>query len=268
MSSPFPGMDPYLEHPGYWSTFQQYLVTRLADTLREVLPRSYRTVIKERIFVEERFPLSRLQNDNQNCIVPNQVQVAPKQEAPNPPDTSPFWYIPTAPEETRETYLEIVQKAFPDQVVTAVEFLSLANKTPESMGRKLYHQQQGDRLSQDVHLLEIDLHRSGWHTVVAPWTRIMRRGSCHYLVSLCRAGGREFCEVWGISLRETLPKIALPLGPNEADLILDLQTLIDYCYEAGSFAHRIHYNLDPFFPLSHSDALWAEKLLLRSGSRE
>ena len=40
MVSPFPGMDPYLEHPDLWSDVHHRLITTLADTLGpQVRPR-------------------------------------------------------------------------------------------------------------------------------------------------------------------------------------------------------------------------------------
>ena len=33
MSSPFPGMDPYLEQPTFWSSFHSRLIVAIANTL-------------------------------------------------------------------------------------------------------------------------------------------------------------------------------------------------------------------------------------------
>ncbi len=40
MRSPFPGMNPYLEHPDRWSTVHNRLIVALADTLTpQLLPK-------------------------------------------------------------------------------------------------------------------------------------------------------------------------------------------------------------------------------------
>jgi len=42
MSSPFPGMDPYLEEPARWPDVHQRLITYIADALQpQVRPRYY-----------------------------------------------------------------------------------------------------------------------------------------------------------------------------------------------------------------------------------
>lgn len=41
MPSPFPGMDPYLEHPARWPGVHQRLMTYIADTLNIALPPHY-----------------------------------------------------------------------------------------------------------------------------------------------------------------------------------------------------------------------------------
>ena len=42
MNSPFPGMDPYLEHPALWPDAHNRLISALADYLGErVAPRYY-----------------------------------------------------------------------------------------------------------------------------------------------------------------------------------------------------------------------------------
>ena len=53
MPSPFPGMDPYLEHPGIWPGVHLLLIATLAETLNRKLPRNYWTAIQERKFIEE-----------------------------------------------------------------------------------------------------------------------------------------------------------------------------------------------------------------------
>lgn len=264
MPGPFPGMDPYLEHPVLWPLLQQYFITRLADILTEVVPRRYQVRIQERVYcdVPDQALDAALRTRQNSCGRPTvwpQVRTAEDMAA----GVAPPWYIATTSEEVREPYLEIVPAAEPGPVLTVIEFLSFANKTMGSRGCELYRQQQRQRLADDCHLLEIDLLRWGRHTVLAPWERILRRGHHDYLVSLSRCGGREFCEVWGLVLREPLPKVAVPLAPTDPDVVLDLQTLLQHCYEAGNFLRRIDHDRDPFVPLARSDAFWAEQRLLQ-----
>jgi hypothetical protein len=50
MASPFPGMDPYLEHPRFWAEFHNRLIVALADFLMPRLRPKYEVAIEKRIY--------------------------------------------------------------------------------------------------------------------------------------------------------------------------------------------------------------------------
>ena len=52
MNVPFPGMDPYLEHPVLWESVHARLIPALANQLQPRLDPRYVASIEERIFVE------------------------------------------------------------------------------------------------------------------------------------------------------------------------------------------------------------------------
>src|SRR5436190_21613578 len=56
MSSPFPGMDPYLESPAYWSDFHASFVTYWRDALSDCLPSNYEARIDEKVSLVELSP--------------------------------------------------------------------------------------------------------------------------------------------------------------------------------------------------------------------
>ena len=49
MPSPFPGMDPYLEHTARWSDMHQRLIAYMSEWLRPQLRPKYLARIDERI---------------------------------------------------------------------------------------------------------------------------------------------------------------------------------------------------------------------------
>ena len=51
MPSPFPGMDPYLEHPALFPGVHQRLITYVGDALNAVLPGRYVADIGERLYI-------------------------------------------------------------------------------------------------------------------------------------------------------------------------------------------------------------------------
>lgn len=51
MSSPFPGMDPYLEDPALWQDVHQGLITYIRDELQPDIRPRYHARIGERLYV-------------------------------------------------------------------------------------------------------------------------------------------------------------------------------------------------------------------------
>ncbi len=52
MATPFPGMDPYLEHPILWSSVHMRLIVALANQLRPRVRPRYVASVEERVFIE------------------------------------------------------------------------------------------------------------------------------------------------------------------------------------------------------------------------
>jgi hypothetical protein len=57
-----------------------------------------------------------------------------------------------------------------------------------------------------------------------------------------------------------LPAIRVPLRPTDADVVADLQPLIDQCHERGRY-HLLNYRLDLDPPLSSEEAAWMNGVL-------
>src|SRR4051812_37513241 len=53
MPSPFPGMNPYLEHPVVWHDFHQALMPRLRDAINAQVGPNYVIMLQENHYVEE-----------------------------------------------------------------------------------------------------------------------------------------------------------------------------------------------------------------------
>ncbi|PAX52909.1 hypothetical protein CK510_16740 [Brunnivagina elsteri CCALA 953] len=53
MPSPFPGMNPYLENPEFWSEFHSRMIVAIADALDECLSRDYRVAVEKRVYLTE-----------------------------------------------------------------------------------------------------------------------------------------------------------------------------------------------------------------------
>ena len=52
MPSPFPGMDPYLEHPDIFPDVHDRFITHLSEAIQSRLPEPYFAVIGKRLWIE------------------------------------------------------------------------------------------------------------------------------------------------------------------------------------------------------------------------
>lgn len=50
MPSPFPGMNPYLEHPELWAEVHHWIITLIAESLVPKVRPKYRVAVEKRIY--------------------------------------------------------------------------------------------------------------------------------------------------------------------------------------------------------------------------
>lgn len=269
MPSPFPGMDPFLEQSGVFPDFHDRLVTVLSEMLNAQLSGSYYAGIGTRVWIEtsERTigpDVQILRPDWRPDVVetvrPQQSRTAVLDEVDVVPVTIEFEH-----DETRESFLEIYASPGGERLVTHLEVLSLSNKLNGSKGRDLYLQKQREIMDSQVHLVEIDLLRSGEHTTAAPRWRIERKaGPFHYHVSLHRFDQMLKCVVYPIRLPARLPVLPIPLLPGDGEVQIDLQAAVDRCYETGLYSRRVEYRPDLLTPpFSPEYQEWVETVLAR-----
>lgn len=264
MPSPFPGMDPYLE--SHWRDVHASLIIYTRDSLQGVLPGSLRARVEERVLLETP------QGLRDHPLFPDVrvVEFAQKREAAGEPGASVAlaepWVVDAETESPTETYIEIIDVESGDRVVTVIEFLSPSNKSP-GPNREQYQRKQREICCSDTNLVEIDLTRVGSHTLAFPLEHIKSRGRTPYMACVRRVTRRGKVEVYAMPLSEKLPAIRIPLRPEDEDVRLDLQALIDQCYRNGGYEGTIDYSLPPDPPLLGNDGEWADKHLRSRGLR-
>jgi hypothetical protein len=183
MPSPFPGMDPYLEHPAVFPGLHNRLIAGLSEALQAALPAPYYAEIGERVWVEV----------SQRFIEPDagvfrRDQAGGGGVVARPARGQPV--VVTVPhDERREAWVEVrVPGDAGERLVTAIEVLSPSNKTPGERGRDLYLRNQRELLDSPAHLVEIDLLRGGTHTTAVPLDRLSAMvGPFEYHVSVHRS---------------------------------------------------------------------------------
>ncbi len=211
MSSPFPGMDPYLER--YWRDVHARLIVYASDQLNPKLPGDLRARAEERIIVD----------------VP---RLRPRNIQPGVRFIEPLIFE-TSDEPVMEIYLKIIDINARDRVVTEIEFLSPSNKI-RGDGRNQYLKKQEELNLGRVHSVEIDLLRTG-DRVMGGQENIPPEHWSVYQACVRRVGEKDQFEVYPIHLRQRLPRIGIPLRESDPDVVLDLQALIDQAYRNGGY---------------------------------
>jgi hypothetical protein len=161
----------------------------------------------------------------------------------------------------RESFIEIRRRRGKEvRLVTSMGVLSLSNKTPGNPGRNQYLSKQSEVLEGQVHLVEIDLLRGGTHSSAVPLdVARAKAGSFDYHVSVHRFDRPKDFIVYPIPLEHGLPVVAIPLLPDDPDVLLDLQAVLDRAYDAGPYLPEVDYGVDPIVPpLRPDQAEWAD----------
>jgi Protein of unknown function (DUF4058) len=197
MPSPFPGMDPYLEHPGMWPEVHHRLISAIADVLEQTLSLDYRVAIEKR---------------------------------------------PTSPEEFKEGYLEVRDIAT-GEVVTTIQLSAHKPKRQTVLGSQ-------------THLVEIDLLRGG---TAMPMLGEVSPSDYRILVS--RSASRPHAELYAFNLEQPIPVVGIPLKTGEAEIPLDLQTLLARIYDRARYALTIDYTQTPTPPLRATAQTWAQQII-------
>jgi hypothetical protein len=193
------------------------------------------------------------------------AEQTPEVTAVEEEDTDTPVILTLTPVEHREPYVEIVHAAG-DEVVTAIEVLSPANKAPGE-GHRLYRRKQEEILDSSVHLTEIDMLSEGLHTVAPSEEGQASLPGHRYLVSVRRAPERYRFETYPVPLQRRLPRIRVPLREPDPDVTLDVQAVFTRCYDNGGYADFVDYRQPPPVPLSPEEEAWVNGLLQGEGLR-
>lgn len=253
MSSPYPGMNPYLERASVWHDFHKRFVPILAETIGAGLDEGYVVRIDDHVFIHE------LTGDSRRLIGRGDVGVsdlnyAAKASVGVATIPAPAHVQLVDVDEERLSFVEIRDRDS-WRLITILELLSPANKY-QGPDRDQYLAKRRQILSAPTHLVEIDLLRGG------PRMPMVGAPACAYGVLVSRWQQRPRAEFWPIQLRERLPDIPVPLSEGHADVRLDLQALVHRIYDAARYGNYI-YRGEPEPHLSAADHDWAKTLVPR-----
>lgn len=223
MPSPFPGMDPYLEHPKLWGPFQHQLLACLYQIILPGLVDRYRARVGSRTYTSEM-----------------------------------ALFTSVVREEHAEEFIEVRNRA-DGRLVTLLEVVSPANKTTPA-GRAAYLEKRKDAVAQRAGVVEIDLVTQGKPTLTYSRDGLPEYD---YAVTVTRATAPDRYEIYTATLQKRLPKFKVPLAPDDRDALLDLQAAFTRAYDLGNFAAQIDYACPPppDVPLSDANEAWLDLTL-------
>jgi Protein of unknown function (DUF4058) len=260
MPSPFPGMNPYLEHPEVWPGVHHWLIIEIARFLSPKLRPKYRVAVEVRMY----------ETSSENSLlvgIPDLIikrsstaTTAITNVAVAAPTTKPTKVTVPVPEIIKEGYLEI-REVGTEEVITSIEILSPANKR-SGKGRQVYEKKRLQVLGSSTHLVEIDLLRAG-----EPLPFFGNNISNQYRILVSRGDCRPNADLYAFNLQDIIPAFPLPLRAEDTEPVIDLQALLSEIYEIASYDLVMDYSRESVPQLSESDAVWADALLRDKGLR-
>jgi len=261
MPSPFPGMNPYLEHPGLWAGIHHRLITAIANALEPQIQPKYIVAIEERVY-DISGETTVLVGIPDVAIQQTQVvsQPAPVNVAVAEPTSQPLEVTLPLLEPLTEGYLEI-RAVETGEVITAIEVLSPKNKQA-GVGRLRYESKRATILASPTHFVEIDLLRQG-----EPMAHLGDLVQSNYRILVSRGYTRPKADLYAFNLPDPIPTVPIPLGLEDDEPLLNLQQIIDEIYDHGGYALRVNYQEPPVPKLPDPEASWLEERLRQAGFR-
>ncbi len=260
MPSPFPGMNPYLEHPEIWPGVHHWLIIEIARFLSPKLRPKYRVAVEVRMY----------ETPSENSLLVGIPDLIVKRSSTTTtaitnvavaaPTTQPSKVTVPVPEIIKEGYLEI-REVGTEAVITSIEILSPANKR-SGKGRQIYEKKRLQVLGSLTHLVEIDLLRAG-----EPLPFFGNNISSQYRILISRGNCRPNADLYAFNLQDVIPSFPLPLRRGDTEPVIDLQALLNEIYEIAGYDLVMDYSRESVPPLSESDAVWADSLLREKGLR-
>ena len=164
MPSPFPGMDPYIEHSKIWPDFHN----RLADEISSKLNGTIRPAYFARLVPHTTYEIIEVATSRFQTIRPDvgvlKTDTKPKRKSANSGGLLVLDKITPAPVESvalHEVPLELVRieirRSDNEVLVTAIEILSPVNKQPSHAAYSDYMRKRRDLMPRGLAILVLDV---------------------------------------------------------------------------------------------------------------
>ena len=246
MSSPFPGMDPFIEGQ-LWRDFHASFPPVMREFLNRELPPGYVTRVESDVVLCDDGGWS--QPRVADLSVSDDGSAGGAGVAVAEPETGVFLTTFPEPDELRFHRVEVLD-AETLSVVTILELLSPENKRGGWRSGDHHATKRREVLSSDqTSLVELDLLRGGRRP---PTTRPLPE--CDYAAFVYEAWSRPNVRAYPWSLLDPMPTVAVPLREDDGSVPLDLQAAFETTFERNSYGRLLRYDGPCVPPLPESAA--------------
>lgn len=254
LSCPFPGMDPWLEHPSLWSDVHFRLIAALASYLSPLVAPHYYVAVGTHTYITAQSRAAIRYPDVSIVETRSGGILQPSPSASSVLVAEPVMVEVPLGDMVEETYLEIREPVSGD-VITAIEVLSPLNKRPGA-GREKYLRKRLEIFSTYTHLVEIDFLRA-WQPM--PFAGTAK--ASHYRILIRRGEEGSHARLYPFNVQDAIPRFPLPLQAGDAEPIIDLGELIKQIYREAWYGLRLNYSQPPTPALAEADEQWAAQIL-------
>ena len=268
VTSPFPGMDPFLEINPRWEVFHGWFIRKLAEQsmgrARELgceveversvygrEPTGELVLLGEPDLLAEQLPRSGFSDWGRDRGGVALAEPRAIHEVVLDPDQL---------EQYKQQYIVVREAGDWPRALAVVELLSLANKQG-NYARK-YREKRSRFLSSMTHFMEIDFLRAGENPSRDLFPELPPTPYFIFVARKTGMGRNE--EGYPLRLQDPLPVIGLPLGPGRPDLPLDLAAAFRSAYDLShrpSLQRSYQENQVPDPPLDDPDREWLTQIL-------
>jgi len=261
MRPPFPGMDPWLEHPAIWPDVHNSLIAAIRDELAPRIAPKYYAGLEQRVYALEPGELVFVGRPDIVVGRPASADVAYEpEEAEESTAVGIFDVEVPIDDKIQEWFLEI-HDVETGTLVTVLEILSLFNKI-HPQGREEYIKKRTRVFGSRTNLVEIDLLRAG-----QPMPLQRKPVRSDYRILISRGATRPKAKLATFNVRQPIPSIPIPLLPEDGEPDLDLGAVFHALYGRARFDLRLNYAKPPVPPLHKGVVDWARSIVesTRSG---
>jgi hypothetical protein len=269
VTSPFPGMDPFLEINPRWEVFHGWFIRELArqnmgraraigcevDVERSVYGRE---PTGELVLIGE--PDVSARHDASAVVSYETMQSGAAIALAEPESIHEVVLDPDEMEAYKQEYIVVRETGQWARVLAVVELLSFANKEGTYVPK--YREKRSRFLSSSAHFMEIDFLRGGENPSRDLFPELPRTPYFIFVARKTGMGRNE--EGYPLRLQDPLPVIGLPLGSGRPDLPLDLAAAFRSAYDLShrsNLARAYEEENVPAPPLDEQDQAWVRQAL-------